>query len=172
MSQQYRMAFRQKAILAAYSWVISMLNSLSILHVTSFYTLTDIIDMLPPEVLVTLLCNWLPVHTVQGRRVQTRRGGVQLGDEVAPQLQHSEAVSYESLFRVIHCAPSGVEFVRLRPPEVIQPGAGVEAEDVPEVGDIVSVGHAKLGPQGGRVQGEAEHVLEQSHQLLEFLCIT
>ena len=64
-------------------------------------------------------------------------------------------------------APSGVEFVRLRPPEVIQPGAGVEAEDVPEVGDIVSVGHTKVGAQGGRVQGEAEHVLEQSlHQLL------
>ena len=128
--------------------------------------------MLPPEVLVTLPCNWLPVHTVQGRRVQTRRSGVQLGDEVAPQLQHSEAVSYKSLFRVIHWAPSGVEFVRLRPPEVIQPGAGVEAEDVPEVGDIVSVGHAQVGPQGGRVQGEAEQVLEQSlHQLLEFLCI-
>ena len=70
-------------------------------------------------------------------------------------------------------APSGVEFVRLRPPEVIQPGAGVEAEDVPEVGDVVSVRHTQVGAQGGGVQGEAEHVLEQSqHQLLEFLCIT
>ena len=127
--------------------------------------------MLPPEVLVTLLCNWLPVHSMQGSRVQTRRGGVQLGDEVAPQLQHSEAGSYRSLLRVIHWAPSGVEFVRLRPPEVIQPGAGVEAEDVPEVGNVVSVRHAQVSPQGGRVQGEAEHVLEQSHQLLEFLCI-
>ena len=111
---------------------------------------------------MTLLCNWLPVHTVQGIRVQTRRGGVQLGDEVTPQLQHSETGSYKSLYTIIHWAPSGVEFVRLRPPEVIQPGAGVEAEDVPEVGDVVSVGHAKVGAQGGRVQGEAEHVLEQS----------
>ena len=100
---------------------------------------------------------------MQGRRVQTRRGGVQLGDEVTPQLQHSEqqlVTSRSPLSRVIKWAPSGVEFVRLRPPEVIQPGAGVEAEDVPEVGDIISVGHTQVGPQGGRVQGEAEHVLE------------
>ena len=52
----------------------------------------SLIEILPPEVLVTLLCDWLPVHTVQGIRVQTRRGGVQLGDEVTPQLQHSETV--------------------------------------------------------------------------------
>ena len=104
---------------------------------------------------------------MQGIRVQTRRGGVQLGDEVTPQFQHSETVRYKSLYTIIYCGPSGVEFVRLRPPEVIQPGAGVEAEDVPEVGNVVSVGHAKVGAQGGRVQGEAEHVLEQSqHQLL------
>ena len=50
---------------------------------------------------MTVLCNWLPVHSVQGIRVQTRRGGVQLGDEVAPQLQHSETVSYRPLFRII-----------------------------------------------------------------------
>ena len=66
--------------------------------------------------------DWLP-----GDSQLQVRSGVQLLDEVAPEPQHSVRV----------------ELIRLRPPEIIEPSPGVQAEQVKQVRELVSVSHAQ-----------------------------
>lgn len=135
------------------------------------------------------LCHRGPLQLLKSLRLKCWRRGVSILYEIAPQLQHSVRSFYVNLtittrivfIQYIFCnltfqlSPPRVQLIRVWPPDVVEARLHVEAENVPQVGQVIRVSNPEVLmtqqnntdltwrahlPEGVWVYGEAEHVLK------------